>query len=790
MLWPTTRSAAVHRVVRDTVAAHVQAIRERFPQILRRVSGYNLDEFVPGLPVRPVGWDEEPWRFNLARLIVGVGRDAGRAAAAVLKRGAAPGGTRTGGAVVRHDPRGARSPGRDRGDWPGRGRDARPDDSGPGRGKPALRQLSDFADGRPAAVLAAQFYADSPERAGRAGRASWPRGSRAGRACWAFASGSPTRPSDDFWKVRKAGFSLLMGMVGDAKPIAFVEDTAVDPDRLPQFYDRFRADRRTARRARRRATGMPTSAACTSGRSSTSRRLSGVETLRSIAREVSDLVVEYRRRDERRARRRPGPQPLEPQALRARGLRALRDRQARLSTPKTCSTPARSSATPTPARTSGSARTTIRIEPASTRARFLGAGGLRRGRSRCARASVPAARRPAARCARATWSRATRCTRRAGRANAAAAGDDGRIASRATTASTTRPCTRPSTSACNARRARANARPRSTWPSSRRRCFTSTTATGRGPSAISLLGQIFRLEPDRVRDGPAGQPVLRNRVFKWLLEKAAGIDRRRTLPTFARDHFRKWFRGTHASRACRARAAQVVLLDDCFTTYNDPEVGIAAVRVLEAAGYRVDLAGPAVLRPAGDLQGAFAAGPRAGAGRTFRSFCRSLAAGHADCRLRAELPGDAGRRVPRFPAGAGCRRGGERCLFGRRVSWPIPAGCPSLPLAARAGRVLVHGHCQQKAVLGTAGTLAALQRVPGLEIKELDSGCCGMAGSFGYELGHYEMSAALANRVLIPAARSDPRATLVAPGFSCRSQLHGLAGLVAVHPMQVLSDCL
>ena len=70
--------------------------------------------------------------------------------------------------------------------------------------------------------------------------------------------------------------------------------------------------------------------------------------------------------------------------------------------------------------------------------------------------------------------------------------------------------------------------------------------------------------------------------------------------------------------------------------------------------------------------------------------------------------------------------------------------------------MLVHGHCQQKAVVGTAGTLAALRRVPGLEVKELDSGCCGMAGSFGYERGHYEVSEALANRVLIPAALADP----------------------------------
>jgi Fe-S oxidoreductase len=116
------------------------------------------------------------------------------------------------------------------------------------------------------------------------------------------------------------------------------------------------------------------------------------------------------------------------------------------------------------------------------------------------------------------------------------------------------------------------------------------------------------------------------------------------------------------------------------------------------------------------------------------------------------------------------------------------ARVPDLSLKPRAGRVLVHGHCQQKAVLGSSGTLAALGRVPGLEITEIDSGCCGMAGSFGYESGHYEVSAALANRVLIPAARAEPAATLAAPGFSCRSQLHGLAGINAKHPIQILAE--
>jgi Fe-S oxidoreductase len=117
-----------------------------------------------------------------------------------------------------------------------------------------------------------------------------------------------------------------------------------------------------------------------------------------------------------------------------------------------------------------------------------------------------------------------------------------------------------------------------------------------------------------------------------------------------------------------------------------------------------------------------------------------------------------------------------------------PRRVPELSLTPAAGRVLVHGHCQQKALVGTAGTLAALRRVPGLEVTELDSGCCGMAGSFGYELGHYDVSTALANRVLLPAVAADPSARLVAPGFSCRSQVHGLAGVAALHPIEVLAE--
>ena len=113
---------------------------------------------------------------------------------------------------------------------------------------------------------------------------------------------------------------------------------------------------------------------------------------------------------------------------------------------------------------------------------------------------------------------------------------------------------------------------------------------GLRPIGHLLLGQIFRLNPIASATAPLTNAMLGNPGFKWLLEKVAGIDRRRTLPKFARRDFRKWFRGHRADERAGPRG-KVVLLDDCFTTYNDPEVGIAAVRVLEAGGYRVELAG-------------------------------------------------------------------------------------------------------------------------------------------------------------------------------------------------------
>jgi Fe-S oxidoreductase len=103
--------------------------------------------------------------------------------------------------------------------------------------------------------------------------------------------------------------------------------------------------------------------------------------------------------------------------------------------------------------------------------------------------------------------------------------------------------------------------------------------------------------------------------------------------------------------------------------------------------------------------------------------------------------------------------------------------------------VLLHGHCHQKALVGSGGSAAALGLVPGLEVKVLDAGCCGMAGAFGFEKGHYDVSVRIAELALLPALRADEGAAVAAPGTSCRHQVLDLAGgRVARHPLEILAE--
>jgi len=770
----------IHRVVRDTVAAHSQAIRDRFPHILRRVSGYNLDEFLPGLPVRPVGWHDEPWQFNLAKLIVGSEGTLAVAAAALLKvvpLPAAQGLVVLSFATIRA----------------ALDRLAEIVETGPVAVEMLDRMILDlaaenpeyarhlsFTEGRPAAVLAAQFYASSQdELAARALDLARRFEGRPG------VLGVRTRLADagkdDFWKIRKAGFSLLMGMVGDAKPIAFVEDTAVDPGRLPEFYDRFR--RIVERHGVRAACYGHADVGCLHIRPVINVKTEeGVETLRSIAGEVSDLVVEFGgamsgEHGDGLARSLWNPKLFGAEVYAAfQTIKRGFDPENRLNPGKVVG--------------DSDPGDNLRIgpeyhphEPADTVLDFSGQGGFARAIEMCSGVGACRKTDTGTMCPSYMVTRDEIHTTR-GRANLLRLAMTGELSTQDD--GLDNEILHEALDLClQCKACKTECPSKVDMAKLKAEVLHQHYQNRPRPLSHLLLGQIFRLNPIAAATAPLANWSVRSPAFKWLLEKAAGIDRRRTLPTFAHDHLRKWFR-RHRALPRAGALGTVVLLDDCFTTYNDPEVGRAAVRVLEASGYRVELAGLACCgRPA--------------ISKGLLPLARELAQANVQKLLpsvRAGIPivgcepsclvtlVDEYREFRLGPAAEEV----AAAAFLVDAFVGDSARVPELPLSPRPGRVLFHGHCQQKAVLGTSATLAALRRVPDLEIRELDSGCCGMAGSFGYELGHYEVSVALANRVLIPSAQADPSSRLVAPGFSCRSQVHGLAGIEALHPIQILAE--
>lgn len=269
------------------------------------------------------------------------------------------------------------------------------------------------------------------------------------------------------------------------------------------------------------------------------------------------------------------------------------------------------------------------------------------------------------------------------------------------------------------------------------------------------------------------------------LKRALGIHPNRDLPRFARQTFRSWFaaRGPVAADS----RPEIVLFPDTFNNFFEPDVAISAVHVLESAGFRVTIP-PSQLccgRPLYD-QGMLDI-----AKQRLREAMRVLGP-YVDrgvpvvglepgCLLtfRDELP----KLFPRESSAQALAQ--NSFMLDEFLSRSAPGYTPP-PFS---GRALLHGHCHQKAIAGMNHETALLGRVSGLKVESLDAGCCGMAGAFGYDAGHYDISKVLAERVLVPAIqRGEPGTIVITDGFSCRSQIrHFCPDARVLHLAQVLA---
>jgi FAD/FMN-containing dehydrogenase/Fe-S oxidoreductase len=271
--------------------------------------------------------------------------------------------------------------------------------------------------------------------------------------------------------------------------------------------------------------------------------------------------------------------------------------------------------------------------------------------------------------------------------------------------------------------------------------------------------------------------------FDRAIKLAAGIHRERRIPPFAAVTLRDWF----ASRPPpNGGGKRVILWADTFTNYLEPEVGIAAVEALEDAGFQVVI-------PSGHL---CCGRPLYDYGML--SFAQAYLRNVLD-RLRDDIR--AGTPI------VGVEPSCVAVFKDELVNlWPNDEDAQRLRkqahhfsqfMAARANgweppvlqrKALLHGHCHHRATGGTDPEKQLLERM-GVEVEELDAGCCGMAGGWGYESGHYDVSVACGERVLLPKIRGAPAETIVvADGFSCRSQIEqGRTGRRALHAAQVLA---
>ena len=290
---------------------------------------------------------------------------------------------------------------------------------------------------------------------------------------------------------------------------------------------------------------------------------------------------------------------------------------------------------------------------------------------------------------------------------------------------------------------------------------------------------------------PLVNAILSNRLVKGILEKMLGISVKRQLPQFAREPFTTWFKNRTPKPRLHTEGKQVVLFNDTFNTYNYPEVSIAATEVLEAAGFEVLLPGHYCCgRPA--ISKGFVDVARASARDCVEKLFPFAEAGipivglEPSCLLT--LRDELFTLLPDEPRVATIAE--QAFLFEEFIAKLADEGTLELDVKQALGKVLLHGHCHQKALVGTAPSKRALSFVGG-EVTEVDSGCCGMAGSFGYEAEHYDVSLAMGERRLLPAVRAvGEDTTIVAAGVSCRQQIKHGTGRQALHPAEALHAAL
>jgi Fe-S oxidoreductase len=314
------------------------------------------------------------------------------------------------------------------------------------------------------------------------------------------------------------------------------------------------------------------------------------------------------------------------------------------------------------------------------------------------------------------------------------------------------------------------------------------------PFATRVFGQVRRLNALGSRFHRVANLVNATPIAKSLAHALLGVDPRRSIPAFGPSLF-EWFRRRTPAPAERS----VILFGDCFGAYNEPGIGQSAVRLLEAFGYRVVLADVGCCG-----RSLISTGMLAEARRDIKRASQALSGLLESTKAEAVLvlePSCASairddwlELPPEMPDDRAMERRRTLAMQTFLVEefldrqWSAHPRRPELP--AQVDRVVLHGHCHQKALWGAESSARFLRRLFGDRLSVLDTGCCGMAGSFGYVDRRYELSMQIGEERLFPAVRAAGDAVVCAPGTSCRHQIHDGTAREALHPVDLAARAL
>jgi Fe-S oxidoreductase len=649
------------------------------------------------------------------------------------------------------------------------------------RANPEFARRMGFVQGDPGALLVVEFYGDTEGEV----RAKLDElDARLKRKNIGFGHLTVTDPAEQqsIWKVRKDSLGLLMSVPGDRKPIAFVEDPAVPVERLPEFVRRF-----TQILTDHDTTGGyygHASVGCLHIRPLIDLKQAGeVDKMRAIAEDVFQLVVECcgsmsGEHGDGLARGHFNQRLLGPKIYEAfQKLKAAFDPHNIFNPGKVVNAPEM-----TRDLRYGPQYKTIQIQ---THLDFSREGGFAGAVEMCNGVGVCRKMLEGTMCPSFQGTREEEHSTR-GRANALRAALSGHLPAEELTS----PRMYETLDLCLECKGCKRECPSNVDLAKIKYEFLAQYYEKHGvPLRARLFANIGRLNAWGSRMAPMANFMMGRQWVKNLAELSFGIDARRDFPPFAVETFQHWFRRRQNGKP--APRGRVILFDDCFLSYNYPQVGRAATELLERAGFEVVLAkkdccgrpmiskglleqarGAArrnieALAPLVE-QGAVVVGCEPSCLLTLRDEYLDLAGGPAAERLAS-----------------------QSYLLEEFLCLLQDAGRLDLRFRPEKKKLLLHGHCHQKAHIGTASSLRALRLPPGYEVSEINSGCCGMAGSFGFEKEHYDLSRTIAELRLTPAVKAAaPETEIVITGVSCRQQIAHFTERSPRHAAEVLRDAL